>query len=217
MADLARDEIIKGSAIAATDNNELVADWQQEWKRSSVAVAGLCDLVIHSFMILGFIQLRPSVTPSSTNFRGSTHELHFNPLTESPSTLIKLRRSRIIAVSDVKQQQQSKSTPSVASLLITKEEGLELYEDMVLGRSFEDMCAQMYTTEAKFGMPAKLKTIERNIHELVDEAVEFADASPRPATSQLLQNVFADAEGFGIGPDGRYTCEDPKFTLAVAY
>lgn len=36
--------------------------------------------------------------------------------------------------------------------LITKEEGLELYEDMVLGRSFEDMCAQMYTTEAKFGI-----------------------------------------------------------------
>ena len=31
-----------------------------------------------------------------------------------------------------------------SDLLVTREEGLELYEDMVLGRSFEDMCAQMY-------------------------------------------------------------------------
>lgn len=69
----------------------------------------------------------------------------------------------------------------------------------------------------KLANEAELKTIERKIHELVDEAVEFADATPHPATSQLLQNVFADAEGFGIGPDGRYRCEDPKFTLAVAY
>ncbi|BBG97711.1 pyruvate dehydrogenase E1 alpha [Prunus dulcis] len=35
--------------------------------------------------------------------------------------------------------------------LITKEEGLELYEDMVLGRSFEDMCAQMYYRGKMFG------------------------------------------------------------------
>lgn len=35
--------------------------------------------------------------------------------------------------------------------LITKEEGLELYEDMVLGRAFEDMCAQMYYRGKMFG------------------------------------------------------------------
>ena len=35
--------------------------------------------------------------------------------------------------------------------LITKEEGLQLYEDMVLGRSFEDMCAQMYYRGKMFG------------------------------------------------------------------
>ena len=34
---------------------------------------------------------------------------------------------------------------------ITKEEGLILYEDMVLGRSFEDMCAQMYYRGKMFG------------------------------------------------------------------
>ncbi|HBS69942.1 MAG TPA: pyruvate dehydrogenase (acetyl-transferring) E1 component subunit alpha, partial [Cyanobacteria bacterium UBA11153] len=28
--------------------------------------------------------------------------------------------------------------------IITKEEGLILYEDMVLGRLFEDKCAEMY-------------------------------------------------------------------------
>ncbi|RID49127.1 hypothetical protein BRARA_I05589 [Brassica rapa] len=54
------------------------------------------------------------------------------------------------------------------------------------------------------------------IDELVEEAVEFADASPQPGRSQLLENVFADPKGFGIGPDGRYRCEDPKFTEGTA-
>ncbi len=31
-----------------------------------------------------------------------------------------------------------------ATVQITKEEGLGLYEDMVLGRYFEDKCAEMY-------------------------------------------------------------------------
>lgn len=35
--------------------------------------------------------------------------------------------------------------------LIMKEEGLELYEDMILGRYFEDMCAQMYYRGKMFG------------------------------------------------------------------
>jgi len=34
---------------------------------------------------------------------------------------------------------------------LTKEEGLVLYEDMVLGRLFEDMCAQMYYRGKMFG------------------------------------------------------------------
>ncbi|MDB9373622.1 pyruvate dehydrogenase (acetyl-transferring) E1 component subunit alpha [Nodularia sphaerocarpa] len=34
---------------------------------------------------------------------------------------------------------------------ITKEEGLRLYEDMVLGRSFEDKCAEMYYRGKMFG------------------------------------------------------------------
>ena len=40
-------------------------------------------------------------------------------------------------------------TPSSAQ--ITKEEGLRLYEDMVLGRSFEDKCAEMYYRGKMFG------------------------------------------------------------------
>lgn len=35
--------------------------------------------------------------------------------------------------------------------VITKEEILELYEDMILGRTFEDMCAQMYYRGKMFG------------------------------------------------------------------
>ena len=38
-----------------------------------------------------------------------------------------------------------------ASVQITKEEGLWLYEDMVLGRSFEDKCAEMYYRGKMFG------------------------------------------------------------------
>jgi pyruvate dehydrogenase E1 component alpha subunit len=34
---------------------------------------------------------------------------------------------------------------------VTREEALELYEDMVLGRAFEDMCAQMYYRGKMFG------------------------------------------------------------------
>uniref|UniRef100_A0A3Q7H9L5 Dehydrogenase E1 component domain-containing protein n=1 Tax=Solanum lycopersicum TaxID=4081 RepID=A0A3Q7H9L5_SOLLC len=35
--------------------------------------------------------------------------------------------------------------------MITKEEELVLYEDIVLGRAFEDMCAQMYYRGKMFG------------------------------------------------------------------
>ncbi len=38
----------------------------------------------------------------------------------------------------------------------------------------------------------------------VEESVRFADESPKPDMSQLLENVFADPKGFGIAPDGRY-------------
>ena len=38
-----------------------------------------------------------------------------------------------------------------SSAKITKEEGLRLYEDMVLGRLFEDKCAEMYYRGKMFG------------------------------------------------------------------
>ncbi|XP_010480668.1 PREDICTED: pyruvate dehydrogenase E1 component subunit alpha-3, chloroplastic-like [Camelina sativa] len=73
-----------------------------------------------------------------------------------------------------------------------------------------------YLIENNLAKEAELKSIEKKIDELVEEAVEFADASPQPGRSQLLENVFADPKGFGIGPDGRYRCEDPKFTEGTA-
>ncbi|KAL0654692.1 hypothetical protein Bca4012_097383 [Brassica carinata] len=69
-----------------------------------------------------------------------------------------------------------------------------------------------YLIENKLANEGELKKID----DLVEEAVEFADASPQPGRSQLLENVFADPKGFGIGPDGRYRCEDPKFTEGTA-
>jgi pyruvate dehydrogenase E1 component alpha subunit len=73
-----------------------------------------------------------------------------------------------------------------------------------------------YLLENELATEGDLKSIEKKIDDVVEEAVEFADASPLPVRSQLLENVFADPKGFGIGPDGRYRCEDPGFTAGTA-
>ncbi|KAL6982166.1 Pyruvate dehydrogenase E1 component subunit alpha, testis-specific form, mitochondrial [Sarracenia purpurea var. burkii] len=62
-----------------------------------------------------------------------------------------------------------------------------------------------------------LKAIEKKIEDVVEDAVEFADKSAVPPRSQLLENVFADPKGFGIGPDGKYRCQDPNFTRGIAH
>jgi pyruvate dehydrogenase E1 component alpha subunit len=46
---------------------------------------------------------------------------------------------------------QERTLPTVAAAAITREEGLRLYEDMVLGRFFEDKCAEMYYRGKMFG------------------------------------------------------------------
>ena len=74
-----------------------------------------------------------------------------------------------------------------------------------------------YMIENNLVDEAELKAIDRKIDEMMEDAVEFADASPLPPRSQLLENVFADPKGFGISPDGRYRCEDPKFTQGTAH
>jgi len=48
-------------------------------------------------------------------------------------------------------QERTLPTFHAASAQITKEEGLRLYEDMVLGRTFEDKCAEMYYRGKMFG------------------------------------------------------------------
>uniref|UniRef100_A0A803NTR1 Dehydrogenase E1 component domain-containing protein n=1 Tax=Cannabis sativa TaxID=3483 RepID=A0A803NTR1_CANSA len=94
---------------------------------------------------------RSNDTPSlfkTCSFLGSTQKLRFNPLPTKSHQSASYRRSAVVAVSDVvKEKKRQTST----NLLITKEEGLELYEDMILGRSFEDMCAQMYYRGKMFG------------------------------------------------------------------
>ena len=73
-----------------------------------------------------------------------------------------------------------------------------------------------YMLEHNLASEAELKAIVKRIDEEIEEAVEFADASPVPSRSQLLENVFVDPKGFGIGPDGKYRCEDPGFTQGTA-
>ncbi|KAL8547277.1 hypothetical protein ACS0TY_006847 [Phlomoides rotata] len=73
-----------------------------------------------------------------------------------------------------------------------------------------------YLIENNLANEGDLKAIEKKIDDIVEESVEFSDQSPVPARSQLLENVFVDPRGFGIGPDGKYRCEDPKFTEGTA-
>jgi len=48
-------------------------------------------------------------------------------------------------------QERTLPTFSAASTQLSKEEGLRLYEDMILGRYFEDKCAEMYYRGKMFG------------------------------------------------------------------
>lgn len=73
-----------------------------------------------------------------------------------------------------------------------------------------------YLLETGLAKEEDLKAIEKKIDEYVEDAVDFADESPLPVRSQLLENVFADSKGFGFAPDGSYRCEDPKFTEGTA-
>ncbi|XP_054782979.1 pyruvate dehydrogenase E1 component subunit alpha-3, chloroplastic-like [Prosopis cineraria] len=73
-----------------------------------------------------------------------------------------------------------------------------------------------YMIENELANEQELKNINRKVDEIIEDSVEFADESPLPLRGQLLENVFADPKGFGIGPDGSYRCEDPKFTEGTA-
>lgn len=64
---------------------------------------------------------------------------------------------------------------------------------------------------------AELNSIHDDVMRRLDEAVEFADASPFPDKHQLLENVFPDPKGFGIRPDGRYQYEDPDFMAGINF
>eukprot|EP00850_Spirogloea_muscicola_P025607 SM003662S13830 [mRNA] locus=s3662:767:1222:- [translate_table: standard] len=73
-----------------------------------------------------------------------------------------------------------------------------------------------FIIENNLATESNLQDIEKKIDALVEDAVEFADESPLPVRSQLLENVFVDPKGFGIGPNNKYRCEEPGFTAGTA-
>ena len=73
-----------------------------------------------------------------------------------------------------------------------------------------------YAVANRLMADADFKAIDAEIEAIVEESVEFADASPKPDMSQLLENVFADPRGFGVAADGRYRYEMPGFTSGTA-
>ena len=73
-----------------------------------------------------------------------------------------------------------------------------------------------YAVANRLMAEADFKAIDAEIEALVEDSVEFADASPKPDMSQLLENVFADPKGFGIAADGRYRFELPGFSSGTS-
>ncbi|KAJ8549427.1 hypothetical protein K7X08_033134 [Anisodus acutangulus] len=63
------------------------------------------------------------------------------------------------------------------------------------------------------GSEVELNVIDQKNDELIEKAVEFADASPVPARSQLLRNVFTDPRSFRMGPDRRH--KDTQYSLMI--
>eukprot|EP00210_Caulerpa_lentillifera_P000118 g113.t1 len=59
---------------------------------------------------------------------------------------------------------------------------------------------------------ADFEAIDKEVEKAIDNAVEFADKSPKPDKGQLLENVFADPRGFGVAEDGNYRYEQAGFT-----
>lgn len=49
-----------------------------------------------------------------------------------------------------------------------------------------------YMLANKLATEAEIKDIERAVMDEVEGSVKFADESPKPSKSQLLENVFAD-------------------------
>ena len=77
--------------------------------------------------------------------------------------------------------------------------------------AFRDFCKEhRLLDEADFA------EIDAAVTAVVDESVEFADASPKPEKGQLLENVFADPKGFGVAADGEYRYTKPGFTSGQA-
>ncbi|CAI9108675.1 OLC1v1008341C1 [Oldenlandia corymbosa var. corymbosa] len=101
---------------------------------------------------------RPLFGDLSSSFLGSTTQnLSFSRpcIVPSPSasssSSCSARRRTVVSVSEAVKEKKSAANASLSNLLVTKEEALVLYEDMVLGRAFEDMCAQMYYRGKMFG------------------------------------------------------------------
>mmetsp|Transcript_14908 Transcript_14908/g.40204 ORF Transcript_14908/g.40204 Transcript_14908/m.40204 type:complete len:420 (-) Transcript_14908:991-2250(-) len=68
-----------------------------------------------------------------------------------------------------------------------------------------------YLLEKGLATEAEIKAIDKRVEEEVEASVEFAENSPKPEKGQLLENVYPDPRGFGIGENGEYRYLQPGF------
>lgn len=75
---------------------------------------------------------------------------------------------------------------------------------------------EKHVVASKLVSEEDLAAVRASVAATVDEAVSFAEASPSPQRSQLLENVFSDPKGFGIASNGQYHFENPGFKEGTA-
>ncbi|KAF5833160.1 thiamine diphosphate-binding protein [Dunaliella salina] len=68
-----------------------------------------------------------------------------------------------------------------------------------------------YLLEKGLATEAEIKAIDKRVEDEVEASVEFAESSPKPEKGQLLENVYPDPRGFGIGENGEYRYLQPGF------
>ncbi|XP_026657736.2 pyruvate dehydrogenase E1 component subunit alpha-3, chloroplastic isoform X2 [Phoenix dactylifera] len=87
----------------------------------------------------------PFPSPASAGAGSLRHSAAIRLNSSSPSPL------RAVSSHVLSDEQRVTSPSNHDKALVTRREALDLYEDMALGRSFEDMCAQMYYRGKMFG------------------------------------------------------------------
>ncbi|OIT31276.1 dna-directed rna polymerase 3b, chloroplastic [Nicotiana attenuata] len=139
----------------------------------------------------------------NTYFTGQEMEKYVE---ESSSHLIEERSGAINMVLSDNVSSHIIHTPAVVFITLGAEKNHHAMRDPIT-------TSKKYTSENNLTSEVELKSIDKKIDKLIGEVVEFADATPVPNCSQLLEHVIADPRSCKIGPDPKL--RDAQCSLMV--